>query len=49
MYEKAHIQTAAEDFSRRREQEPSIPRTFVRLNVLDFKRAGQNDQSVNQL
>ena len=29
------IQTVAVDFSRRREQEPSILRMFVRINVLD--------------
>ena len=34
MYENAHIQTVAEDFSRRREQEPSILSSFVRLNLL---------------
>ena len=39
MYENAHIQTVAVDFSRMREQESSILRTFVRLNVLDYKKA----------
>ena len=38
MYENAHIQTVAVDFSRRQEQEPYISRTFVRLNVLDYKK-----------
>ena len=38
MYEEAHIQTVAVDLSRRREQEPSILRTFVKLNVFDYKR-----------
>ena len=33
------------DFSRRREQEPSISRTFVRLNVLNYIKAGYSDQS----
>ena len=37
MYEYAHIQTVAKDFSRRREQEISTSRTFVRLNALDYK------------
>ena len=39
MYENAHIQTVAADFSRRREQEPFISRMFVRLNVLNYKKA----------
>ena len=39
MYENAHIQTVAVDFSRKREQEPSISRTFERLNALDYKKA----------
>ena len=39
MYENAHIQTVAVDLSRRREQEPSIAKTFVGLNMLDYKRA----------
>ena len=34
----------AKDFSRSREQEPSISGRFVRLNVLDYKRAEQSDQ-----
>ena len=38
MYENAHIQTVTVDFSRRREQEPSISRTFVTLNVVDYKK-----------
>ena len=33
MYENAHIQTFAVDFSRRLEQDPSISRTLVRLNI----------------
>ena len=46
MYKNAHIQTVALDFSRRREQEPSISRTFVRLNVLDYKK-GQ-DKAISE-
>ena len=37
--EDAHIQTVEVDFSRRREQEPSFLRTFIRLIVLNYKRA----------
>ena len=33
MYENAHIQTVAVDFSRGREQETSISRTLNRLNT----------------
>ena len=32
------------EFSRRRENEPSTPRTFVRLFVLDYKRARESRQ-----
>ena len=39
MYENAHIQTVAVDFSRGREQESSISKTFIRLNVLNYKKA----------
>ena len=39
MYENEHIQTVEKDFSKRREHEVSISRTFVRLNVLDYKKA----------
>ena len=42
MYENSHIQTVSTDLSRRREQKPSTSRTFVRLNVLDYKRARQS-------
>ena len=45
MYENAHLQTVAVDFSKRREQELSISRTFVRLNVLDYKR---QDKAINE-
>ena len=38
MYENVNIQTVAVDFSRRREKEPFISRTFVRLNALDYKK-----------
>ena len=43
-YENAHIPTVAVDFSRKREQELSILKTFVRLNVLDHKRTVKSDQ-----
>ena len=33
----------AKDFSRRRKGEPLISGTFVRLYVLDYKRADQSD------
>ena len=42
MYENARIQTVTVDFSRSREQERSISRTFVILNMLDYKRAGRS-------
>ena len=45
MYENAHLQTVAVDFSKRREQELFISRTFVRLNVLDYKR---QDKAINE-
>ena len=44
MYESVYIQTVAEDFYGRREQDPSILRTFFRLNVFEYKRAGHRDQ-----
>ena len=34
-----HIQTIAKDFSRSRESQTPISGTFVRLNVLDYKKA----------
>ena len=37
MYKNAHLKTVAAEFSKRREQQPS--RTFVRLNMLDYKKA----------
>ena len=40
-----HIQTVAKDFSRGREQEPYISETFIRLNVLDYKRTEQSDRN----
>ena len=46
MYDNAHIQTVVKDFSRRRKQEFSISGTFVRLNVLDYKRCGCNLDSI---
>ena len=45
MHEEAHIQTDAVDFYRRREHESSILRTFVTLNVLNYKKP--SDQSVS--
>ena len=44
MHDNMHTQTVAKDFSKSREREPSISGTFVRLNVLDYKRAEQSDQ-----
>ena len=38
-----HILTITTDFSKSREYEPSISRTFVRLNVLEYKRAEHSD------
>ena len=43
MHENAH--TVAKEFSRRGEVVPSISGTFVRLNVWDYKRAEQSNQS----
>ena len=37
------------DFSRRREQELSISRMFVRLNVLDYEKARGSDQYMQKL
>ena len=37
------IQTVAKDFFRSRERETSISVTFVRLNVLDYKRTERSD------
>ena len=36
----------AKDFSRSRERETSISGTFVRLNVVDYKRAEQSDHQM---
>ena len=49
MYENAHIQTVGADFSRRREQEPSISRTFVRLNELYKLQNGKIKQTINSV
>ena len=38
-YENAHVQAVAMEFSRRREREPFALRTFVRLFVLNSKKA----------
>ena len=43
MHDNTHIQTVATDFSRSRERVPSNSKAFVRLNVLDYKRAEQSD------
>ena len=43
MRENMYIQTVAKNFSRSRERLPSISETYVRLNVLDYKRAEQSD------
>ena len=39
MYEDVQVQTVAADFSKRREQKPSILRTFYKLNVSNYKKA----------
>ena len=44
MHDNTHIQTVAKDFSSSREREPSI--SFVRLNLLNYKRAEQSDQEM---
>ena len=44
MHDNAYIQTVANDFSRNRERLSSISGAFVRVNVLDYKRAEQSDQ-----
>ena len=46
MHDNTHIQTVARDFLRSREREPFISGTFVRLNVLDYKRAEQSDHEM---
>ena len=38
MYENAQIQTVAIEFSRRREQEPCISRTYVSLTFLKYNK-----------
>ena len=42
MRENAHTQAFAVEFSRKRDYGPSTLRTFVRLKVLDCKRAEQS-------
>ena len=44
-----HIQTVATDVSRIREREPSNSGMFVRLNVLDHKKAEQSDRIIQFL
>ena len=44
MYENAHKQTVEKDSSRRQELELSISRTYVRLNVLVYKKVKWSDQ-----
>ena len=43
MHYNMHTQTVAKDFSRSREREHSISGMFVKLNMLDYKRAEQSD------
>ena len=43
MQDNTYILTVAKDFCRSRERAHSISGTFVRLNVLDYKRAEQSD------
>ena len=43
MYDNTHIPTVATDISRSRERKHFNSGTFVRLNVLDYKRAEQSD------
>ena len=43
MHDNTYIQTITKNFPRSRECEPSILGTFVRLNVLDYKRTEQSD------
>ena len=45
-YEKTHIQAVAIGFPRRRELESSASGTFVKLFVLDYKRARQSRQKI---
>ena len=47
MYENAHIQTVAADYSRRRDPEPSSLATFCTLKVCAYKMARYSDQSVS--
>ena len=44
MPDNTHIQTVAVEFSRMHEQVLSISGTFVRQNVLGYKRTRQSDQ-----
>ena len=44
MHDNMHIQTVATDLSISRQREPSNSGTFVRLHVLDYKRAEQSHQ-----
>ena len=45
IYAWQHAYTnGAKDFSKSREREPTISETFVRLNILKYKRAEQSDQ-----
>ena len=45
MHDNAYIQIVVKDFSGSGESEPSISGRFVRLNVLDYKRAKQSDHT----
>ena len=44
MHDNTYIQTGAKDFFRSLEREPSISEAFVKLNVLDYRRAEKSDQ-----
>ena len=48
MHDNMYIQTVAKAFSRSGEREAFISGTFVRLNVLNYKRAEQSDQLIEK-
>ena len=43
MRDNKYIQTVVKDISKSRAREPSISGTFIRLNLLDYKKAEQSD------
>ena len=43
MHDNTYIKTVAKDSSRSRERDSSISGTFVKLNLLDYKRAKQSE------